>query len=431
MDKKENNQYQYQIGEIVETKNGQVKILSQYYTHRTTKSKGKIITQTYRCYDIECQICHGVIEEYTDAKIKSLSKCPYCVGKRIKIGFNDMWTTSPEMAELLKNPEDGYTHTKQSCKKLEWFCPDCGELVIMTPGNVYKQNGRLSCKKCGIGTSYPNRFMFNLLTYLRIDFIPEKTFSWSNGKIYDFYLPKFNIIIEMHGGQHYVHTGFQRTLELEQENDLYKEKLAKENGISKYIVVECMKSLPEYIYQNICNSELRNIIKIDNIDINPIHEQSIKKFIFVVIDALNDNNDDVVKAAQQLKIDPHCVYKYIHIAEERGWYKHNWEAFKKKRFLNTSKTRSEKYGKPFLCVETGYVFKAGSELDNNSEKIFNKNMTRACLNKALKDGIKAYGYHWQYITHSEFNRIKMEFPDKAFGDFFNLSLDETNKEKTA
>ena len=51
-------------------------------------------------------------------------------------------------------------------------------------------------------------------------------------KKYDFYFD--GIICETHGLQHYEH-GFQcngaRTLEEEQLNDTYKEKVAKENGI--------------------------------------------------------------------------------------------------------------------------------------------------------------------------------------------------------
>lgn len=53
-------------------------------------------------------------------------KCPYCSGKKVLVGFNDLWTTHPEVAKMLKNPEDGYKVTYNSGKKLEWICSDCG-----------------------------------------------------------------------------------------------------------------------------------------------------------------------------------------------------------------------------------------------------------------------------------------------------------------
>ena len=43
--------------------------------------------------------------------------CPICSGIKINIGFNDMWTTNPKLAELLLYKEDGYKYTQCSEKK--------------------------------------------------------------------------------------------------------------------------------------------------------------------------------------------------------------------------------------------------------------------------------------------------------------------------
>lgn len=40
------------------------------------------------------------------------SGCPYCANKAVWIGYNDMWTTAPEMASWLAYPEDGFKYTK-------------------------------------------------------------------------------------------------------------------------------------------------------------------------------------------------------------------------------------------------------------------------------------------------------------------------------
>lgn len=45
--------------------------------------------------------------------------CIYCVKKnpKVLVGFNDMWTTNPDLAKLLANPEDGYELGEFSNKK--------------------------------------------------------------------------------------------------------------------------------------------------------------------------------------------------------------------------------------------------------------------------------------------------------------------------
>lgn len=109
------------------------------------------------------------------------------------------------------------------------------------------------CSERGSG-SFPERFMKALLDQLGIDYAREKVFEWSAGtgsnarmgqKRYDFYIPATSTIIEVHGAQHY-DGGFEnlggRTLAEEQENDLLKAELAKQNGIKHYIVVNAVSS---------------------------------------------------------------------------------------------------------------------------------------------------------------------------------------------
>ena len=79
--------------------------------------------------------------------------CPYCSGKRVLIGFNDLKSNSPDIIQYWdyeKNypltPEDVM---KRSSKKVWWICPDCGESYQMSihARIVYKWNVCLSCSK--------------------------------------------------------------------------------------------------------------------------------------------------------------------------------------------------------------------------------------------------------------------------------------------
>ena len=40
--------------------------------------------------------------------------CSYCSGRKVWIGFNDLWTTNPDIAKLLTDPNEGYLYSKGS-----------------------------------------------------------------------------------------------------------------------------------------------------------------------------------------------------------------------------------------------------------------------------------------------------------------------------
>jgi len=139
--------------------------------------------------------------------------------------------------------------------------------------------------------SYPERIVNSLLTSLGIDFAQEYVFPWSvitnkqgkqiSAKRYDFFIPDLSTIIEVHGSQHY-DGSFEslggRTLAEEQENDRQKERLAKENGIKHYIVINALNSNLDYIKTSIMlNSELAAMIDLSSINWNEIEAGTVKK----------------------------------------------------------------------------------------------------------------------------------------------------------
>lgn len=61
----------------------------------------------------KCNVCNG--EWYaTPANILKGRGCPYCAGKKILNGVNDLWTTNPEITSWLKDKELGYKVTISS-----------------------------------------------------------------------------------------------------------------------------------------------------------------------------------------------------------------------------------------------------------------------------------------------------------------------------
>lgn len=136
--------------------------------------------------------------------------------------------------------------------------------------------------------------MINLLKVLGLNFKTQKTFYWSNNRRYDFYLPKYNLIIETHGEQHY-EEAFKniqgsRTLKEEQENDKYKYKIAMNNSIDEYIVIDCRKSDINWIKKNIINSNLAEIFDLRNVDWESIDFKSRKSTHIEFLKLWNDGN---------------------------------------------------------------------------------------------------------------------------------------------
>lgn len=269
----------------------------------------------------------------TSVKNRSLGKnCPYCAGIKVLIGFNDMWTTNPELAKLLANTEDGYKYMQWSSKRLNWKCPDCGEIIKnKTISNVNKHP--LACPKCSDGIKYPEKFMYHLLNELCINFSYDTSLEWSNNKRYDFYIPSLNTIIETHGGQHIIDRGFEniggRTLEEEQVNDKYKYELAIQNGTKPedYIVIDCRESKFEFIKNNIMESRLSELFDLDSVNWSRINLNATRSLVIDVCNTYSKGDKTIYELSEYFKLSKTTILKYLRKGNELGIT--NYEPYKK------------------------------------------------------------------------------------------------------
>lgn len=421
------HEFKYQVGEIVNTKEGQIKILKQYYKQRLKKYGDKTYETKRRCYDIECQVCHGIIYEYEEEKIDELVKCPYCSKQRLLVGVNDMWSTHPDQAMLLKNPEDGYKYMYSANKPLlEWLCPYCKEEIVKTPNDVSTKG--LCCPNCKNRTSYPNRFMYHFIKQLTNNMTREKLFDWSEGRKYDVYFDD-NCICEAHGLQHYEEQKYftNRTLEEEQENDRLKEKLALANGIKEYIVIDCRKSDFEFIKNNVVNSRFAELYDLSKIDWIKLENDIDNNIYILASDLWNSGIHDPEILAKELDVNKNNIHTIFGRAKELGMCDYNTSITQAIGRKKMNKIKYHKYAKPFICNETGECFGTSTIcVKSLAEKEIYSN--RQNIEYNLKTGKSpVHGLTFSYITHEQFNKIKTESPAKAYGDFFNLELDETNK----
>lgn len=246
--------------------------------------------------------------------------CPYCKGgtNLVLKGYNDMWTTNPELAKMLVDPDDGYRYMQTSGKKVNWRCPDCESTMSKKISDVKWQG--LYCPVCSDGVSLGEKIMYCLLKKLNVDFDYDSAKCWSQGKRYDFYIPSHKIIIEVHGLQHYKES-FERiggkTLFEEQENDLLKEQLAKENGILTYIKVDAKKSNFEYIKNSILDTDILNIFNFETDVFNEISFE-IKKGFTSKAWEMWDSGKSINEISEELKLHSTTIRRYLELGYSLG-----------------------------------------------------------------------------------------------------------------
>lgn len=120
------------------------------------------------------------------------------------------------------------------------------KLKCLCCGYEYKtREDRISsCPVCGIRSSWTERFIFSIFIQAKIDFEVQKEFEWLQNRWYDIYLPKYNVIIEINGIQHYepIKNPNREQKSAEQQylecisSDKLKYDTAIKNGLLYYII---------------------------------------------------------------------------------------------------------------------------------------------------------------------------------------------------
>lgn len=292
----------------------------------------------------KCLNCENIIKiapnkviEYTK---KNICICQKCSGNRLYVGKNDLWTTDPDIARMLKNPRDGYKLTRRSDKRADWICPDCGCEIKQKTVNNTTMNG-LVCPLCGNTRSLGHRIANAVLTELGIEFINEKSFYWGCGKSYDIYIENMNCIIEVNGIQHYEEGGFNNidgmTLEQEVANDKYKKDLAITNGVEYYIYIDARKSDIDFIIQSIKNNQdFNSLFNIKNISWENVITNSSTSDVITIRDLYNQGKS-VPEIEKIVHLSGTVIQRKLHALTKYGLckYKGVEECFKPVVCLNT------------------------------------------------------------------------------------------------
>lgn len=305
--------FNYEIGTHIKNEK------NDYYITGVFIKKDKSANRKY--YNIHCNKCgwDGYISELS---IDKNCSCQCCSKEIVVTGINDIATTDPWVLKYFLNKSDAYKYHNSSNSRVDLICPICGQVyrnVVLRHffSNVY----HLNCPCTKSYASYPERFVFNILKSLNIDNIitqaSKKEIEWAGNFRYDFYIPKVNGIIETHGIQHYQDSFTKvggRTCVQEQKNDQEKERLAKENGISNYIVIDCRKSDKNWIKMSIMNSQLPKLLSFseEDIDWEKCDKNSRSEILIDVCKTYNNDFSATKKSlAQQFGVTSDTIRRYL------------------------------------------------------------------------------------------------------------------------
>ena len=257
-------------------------------------------------YLVYCKDCY---EEWCKPWniISRYKRCPNCNKKE-----NSIRNKRPELIQYFIDEKDA-DKSIHSNKNTKLKCPFCGLKKDMIIANFCKRG--FKCDICDSGRSFPERFMSSILFGNNIEYISQYSPSWANGKKYDFYIPAYNCIIEMHGEQHYIDSTLFKNLKYQKETDEEKMAMALDQGFNYYVIDSCYSNM-DYIENSINQSGLIDYLNIiiTNEQRERVYMDDIKKQCWDLYDS-GENINDIAKIIHR---DKRTVREYLKTGYKLG-----------------------------------------------------------------------------------------------------------------
>ena len=304
--------------------------------HKGYTVLGQYIDRDHKV-SVECD--KGHVWDANPRPLWSGTGCPYCAGQRAIVGETDLWTLRPDIAKLLKNPDEGYQCCCGSHRKTTFICPDCMSENIKCVGDVCSYG--FACSFCSDGVSFPNKFGRAFLQQLPIEnYICEYHPDWASPYKYDNYFMYCGneYILEMDGAFHYKEvSGFDKTLDQVREIDRIKTEMATNRGI--YVIrIECINTTCDYIKHNILLSELGKIFDLSDIDWALCDTKAQKNLTKEACDLYMSGLSDLREIANILHIHHETVRKYLKKGAIFSWCNYNPDQVRKAMREKNSQT---------------------------------------------------------------------------------------------
>lgn len=391
------HEYIYDIGDIIKDNRRDLIILKQI---RVKNGKN-----TRKGYKYHCNKCGYNEGEISESSLKRGNGCLVCCGHKAMLGFNTIWDTDKWAVDRkLISEEDAKKYTKSSTKRINVICPNCGEIKKkMRICNIIRYKS-ICCKKCGDGVSFPERVVGLVFDKLNIYYEKQKTFNWSQNKVYDFFIPSLEKLIETHGIQHYEEVnrgGGSRTLAEEQENDRLKEELATKNGLI-YIPIDCRESDIDFIKENTIKM-LGDSIDFSIINWEEIDKEAQSSLVWKVCEYWKNKKDEetTTDLAKYFSLDKTTIGAYLKKGNKYGWcfYDAKEELIKGRKKANVNAViKTSKEVAIYKDGDLKGVYSSAHELDRKSEQDFGIKFDYRAISRVCLGRLKTYkGYTFKYL----------------------------------
>ena len=176
---------------------------------------------------------HGVFKQTPLGHMMSGNGCQKCGYE--KVGVKSRLTTEEFILKSIQIHGDVYDYSlvdyRDSNTNVKIKCPSHG----IFEQNPHDHKRGVGCSKCS--SSHGERLIRKILNEREILFEEQKKFEWLKMKLQlrcDFYLPKYNTVIEYNGRQHYEvieHFGGKSNFERGKKRDELKRQLLIENNV--------------------------------------------------------------------------------------------------------------------------------------------------------------------------------------------------------
>ena len=322
------NEFKYNVGDIIDN----IQITDRkIIVHRGLKERAykyKCLKCGYECgegYDVYKKTF--ILESWIlERNIIKGHRCSCCSSIIIVKNINSAYAYDKSVCDFLKNKEDSYIYSNGSGIRLLFKCPRCGCEKHSTFRDFFEKG--FSCPSCGDGISYPNKFMYKVLSKLNINFTTEYCPKWAKGKRYDFYLPDYKLIIEMDGGFHYNDNHMSGQTRNESEKiDNFKDKVALKHDL--YVIrINCnyryIEKSYEIVKDNLMSSPLNIIFDLSKINLDECDLYSKTNSIMLEICKIKRNKSDItIKEIREMflperRLGTGTIMQYLKTGNELG-----------------------------------------------------------------------------------------------------------------
>lgn len=396
--------FKSEVGQVFKDDKRDLIIISREYRQQELNKKGKVYAKNWKYYKYKCNKCGyegWILESHL---LRGNGGCACCTNKVAVLGINTIWDTDRWMCDLGLSEEDAKKYTKGSGVYIFVKCPKCGNEKNISISSILTYKS--ICCLCGDGVSYPEKIIISVLNQIGIKFtsqLSKTTFEWCSNKRYDFYfeLNHKKYIIEAHGMQHYKHTGFKRKIKDEQENDKLKKELALNNGIYKYIVIDCRYSDLSWIKESIINSELANMFDLSKVDWIKCENFALDDLVKEVCNYWNNKEENetisTIGKDNIWGVGSQTIRKYIKKGTILGWC--NYNPKEEKRKLCNSKKKVKILDKCGILLGE---FESYAELERRSEELFGTRLLASKVSMVCSGDRSSHkGFTFQYIEDTQ------------------------------